>query len=79
MEPASLDTQKAPRTGTLDNPEVIENVPGHVIPILVKEFDDFDTESTRYLKGELRRATSSSSASSRASTGSASPMCRWCA
>ena len=53
MEPASLDTQKAPRTGTLDNPEVIENVPGHVIPILVKEFDDFDTESTRYLKGEL--------------------------
>src|ERR1700729_4738 len=53
MEPASLDTQKAPRTGTLDNPEVVENVPGHVIPILVKEFDDFDTESTRYLKGEL--------------------------
>ena len=53
MEPASLDTEKAPRTGTLENPEVIENVPGHVIPILVKEFDDFDTESTRYLKGEL--------------------------
>ena len=53
MEPASLDTEKAPRTGTLDNPEVVENVPGHVIPILVKEFDDFDTESTRYLKGEL--------------------------
>jgi sulfite reductase beta subunit-like hemoprotein len=53
MEPASLDTEKAPRTGTLDNPEVVENVPGHVIPILVKEFDDFDTESTRYLKGAL--------------------------
>src|ERR1700727_203293 len=54
MEPASLDTEKAPRTGTLDNPEVVENVPGHVIPILVKEFDDFDTESTRYLKGALQ-------------------------
>jgi sulfite reductase beta subunit-like hemoprotein len=56
MEPASLDTYKptAPaRTGTLENPEVLDNVPGHVIPILEREFDDFDTESTRYLKGEL--------------------------
>jgi sulfite reductase beta subunit-like hemoprotein len=41
------------RTGSLENPEVIENVPGHVIPILAREFDDFDTESTRYLRGEL--------------------------
>ena len=55
MEPASLDTVKADaRSGSLDNPEVIENVPGHVIPIIEREFDDFDTESTRYLKGELR-------------------------
>jgi sulfite reductase (ferredoxin) len=54
MEPASLDTDKAaPREGSLENPEVIENVPGHVIPILEREFDDFDTESTRFLKGEL--------------------------
>jgi sulfite reductase (ferredoxin) len=54
MEPASLDTEKPTvRTGTLENPEVIENVPGHVIPILEREFDDFDTESTRYLKGQL--------------------------
>ena len=54
MEPASLDTNKAaPREGSLENPEVIENVPGHVIPILEREFDDFDTESTRYLKGKL--------------------------
>jgi sulfite reductase beta subunit-like hemoprotein len=43
----------AARTGSLENPEVIENVPGHVIPILAREFDDFDTESTRFLKGEL--------------------------
>jgi len=41
------------RTGTIDNPEVLDNVPGHIIPILEREFDDFDTESTRFLKGEL--------------------------
>jgi len=41
------------RTGSLENPEVLENVPGHVIPVLEREFDDFDTESTRFLKGEL--------------------------
>jgi sulfite reductase beta subunit-like hemoprotein len=52
MEPASLDS---PKTGSLENPEVVEDVPGHVIPILEREFDDFDTESTRYLKGELEQ------------------------
>jgi sulfite reductase (ferredoxin) len=55
MEPASIQS-KAPRTGSLENPEVVENVPGHVIPILEREFDDFDTESTRFLKGELQEA-----------------------
>ncbi|MHB1834882.1 MAG: hypothetical protein ACYCXW_07940, partial [Solirubrobacteraceae bacterium] len=60
MEPASIPTETASistgshsRTGTLDNPEVIENVPGHVIPILEREFDDFDTESTRFIAGRL--------------------------
>ncbi|HEY1711778.1 MAG TPA: nitrite/sulfite reductase [Solirubrobacteraceae bacterium] len=53
MEPASIHT-KAPRTGSLENPEVVENVPGHVIPILEREFDDFDTESSRFLKGDLQ-------------------------
>src|SRR5579875_3641338 len=55
MEPASIQTvqTKAPRTGSLENPEVVENVPGHVIPVLEREFDDFDTESTRFLKGDL--------------------------
>jgi sulfite reductase beta subunit-like hemoprotein len=52
MEPASIQS-KAARTGSLENPEVVENVPGHVIPILEREFDDFDTESTRFLKGDL--------------------------
>jgi sulfite reductase beta subunit-like hemoprotein len=54
MEPASIPTEKAaPRIGSLENPELVENVPGHVIPILQREFDDFDTESTRFLKGQL--------------------------
>jgi sulfite reductase beta subunit-like hemoprotein len=55
MEPASIPTEKAaPRTGSLENPELVENVPGHVIPILEREFDDFDTESTRFLEGRLQ-------------------------
>jgi sulfite reductase beta subunit-like hemoprotein len=56
MEPSSIETKKAPRTGSLENPEIVENVPGHVIPILEREFDDFDTESTRYLDGQLTEA-----------------------
>src|SRR3954453_10978367 len=39
------------RQGTLANPEVYENVPGHIIPILEREFDDFDTEARQYLEG----------------------------
>ena len=54
MEPASIQSQKSPRTGSLENPEVVENVPGHVIPILEREFDDFDTESTRFIDGNLQ-------------------------
>jgi len=36
MEPASLESTPThgPRTGSLENPEVVENVPGHVIPML---------------------------------------------
>jgi sulfite reductase beta subunit-like hemoprotein len=40
------------RIGSLENPEVYENVPGHVIPILEKEFDDFDNEAAIFLRGE---------------------------
>ncbi len=57
MEPASLDTEIAghgARTGSLENPEVLENIPGHVIPILEQEFDDFDTEAARYQRGDLQ-------------------------
>ena len=49
MEPSTT----VGREGTLDNPEVREDVPGHVIPILEREFDDFDTESQRYLRGDI--------------------------
>jgi len=41
------------RTGTLENPEAYENVPGHVIPIIEREFDDFDSEAEQFLSGEL--------------------------
>jgi len=45
-------TTRAPR-GSLVDPEIYENVPGHVIPIIEREFDDFDTEATKFLDGEL--------------------------
>jgi sulfite reductase beta subunit-like hemoprotein len=48
MEPASAPAQR----GTLEDPEVLQNVPGHVIPILRREYDDFKTESTKFLAGE---------------------------
>jgi sulfite reductase beta subunit-like hemoprotein len=50
MEPTSIKPRG--RTGSRENPEVYENVPGHVIPILVEEFDDFDNEAEKFLAGE---------------------------
>ncbi len=49
MEPVSIPAQR----GTLQDPEVLQNVPGHVIPILQREYDDFKTESTKFLAGDL--------------------------
>jgi sulfite reductase (ferredoxin) len=49
MEPTTVPP--APR-GTLEDPEVLQNVPGHVIPILQREFDDFKTEATKFLEGQ---------------------------
>jgi sulfite reductase (ferredoxin) len=40
------------RQGTLENPEVREDVPGHIIPILQREFDDFDNEAEKFLEGQ---------------------------
>jgi sulfite reductase beta subunit-like hemoprotein len=48
MEPVSIPA----RRGTLEDPEVLQNVPGHVIPILQREYDDFKTEATKFLTGE---------------------------
>jgi sulfite reductase beta subunit-like hemoprotein len=40
------------RKGTLENPEVYENVPGQIIPVLAREFDDFDNEAEKFLEGQ---------------------------
>ncbi len=57
-DPAELDQDLAKpqkgkgKVGSLENPEVYEDVPGHFIPILEREFDDFDTEAARFMRGE---------------------------
>ncbi|MFL5336359.1 MAG: nitrite/sulfite reductase, partial [Geminicoccaceae bacterium] len=53
MEPTSAQPKtRSGRKGSLENPEVLENVPGHIIPVLEREFDDFDTRSDGFLRGE---------------------------
>jgi sulfite reductase (ferredoxin) len=49
MEPSTTTGRK----GSIENPEVREDVPGHVIPILRREFDDFDNEAEKFLAGEM--------------------------
>ena len=49
MEPSTTTGRK----GSIENPEVREDVPGHVIPILRREFDDFDNEAERFLAGDI--------------------------
>ena len=55
MEPTAVaqDLKQKGRKGSLENPEVVEDVPGHVIPILEREFDDFDNEAERYLANDI--------------------------
>ncbi|MEA2356508.1 MAG: hypothetical protein QOD61_2637, partial [Solirubrobacteraceae bacterium] len=48
MEPTSTTAAR----GSLADPEIRSDVPGHVIPIIEREFDDFDTESAKFLRGE---------------------------
>jgi sulfite reductase beta subunit-like hemoprotein len=55
MEPTSVPTEHKPTRpgrGSLEDPERYEEVPGHVIPILEREFDDFDTEAAKFQRGE---------------------------
>ena len=53
---AAVDERKVQqgkgRTGTLENPETYDNVPGHIIPIIEREFDDFDGEAEEFLAGK---------------------------
>ena len=64
MEPTTVDQPKVQegkgRRGSLENPEVYENVPGHIIPIIEREFDDFDNEAEKFLGGQTPEETSSS-------------------
>ncbi len=41
------------RVGTLENPESYANVPGHIIPIIEREFDDFESEAEEFLAERL--------------------------
>ncbi len=54
MEPTSVpEKSKHPgKVGSLDNPEIVQDVPGHIIPILEREFDDFDNEAAKFLDGQ---------------------------
>src|SRR3954454_16840565 len=52
LDVAPSDQPGKGKVGSLENPEVYDNVPGHVIPILEREFDDFDTEWARFLRGD---------------------------
>ncbi len=49
MESASPPAQR----GTLEDPEILQHVPGHVIPILQREYDDFKTEAQKFIQGDM--------------------------
>ena len=52
MEPTAPTQAAAPaRRGTLEHPEEYGSVPGDIIPILTREFDDFDNEAEKFLAG----------------------------
>src|SRR3954470_24893036 len=61
MEPVTAsdagELRKTGGRGSLESPEVYENVPGHVIPILEQEFDDFDTRARGFLEGQEAEET----------------------
>ncbi|HTT95151.1 MAG TPA: nitrite/sulfite reductase [Solirubrobacterales bacterium] len=54
---AENKTQKGKgRVGSQENPEAYTNVPGHIIPIIEREFEDFDNEAEKFLADELPEA-----------------------
>ena len=52
MEPASVEAASPRAEGLAREPRGLRERPGHVIPILEREFDDFDTEAGKFLAGE---------------------------
>lgn len=50
QEPGKVQEGKG-KLGSLTNPETYDNVPGHVIPILEHEFDDFESKADQFLDG----------------------------
>jgi sulfite reductase beta subunit-like hemoprotein len=56
MEPVTsredVEVTKTGGRGSLESPEIYENVPGQIIPILEREFDDFDTRAAGFLRGD---------------------------
>src|SRR3954452_2650013 len=61
MEPVTAsdagELRKTGGRGSLESPELYENVPWHVIPILEREFDDFDTRAGGFLEGQESEET----------------------
>jgi sulfite reductase beta subunit-like hemoprotein len=57
MEPSAAAAPTKGRLGSRENPEVLENVPGHIIPILEKEFDDFEERAEGFLAGKEAEET----------------------
>jgi sulfite reductase beta subunit-like hemoprotein len=51
IDPSKGHAGKA-KLGSLENPEVYPDVPGDVIPIIEREFDDFDTEAASFMRGD---------------------------
>ena len=47
-----METSKPAGRGSLQDPERHDEIPGHIIPIIEREFDDFDTEAAKYLRGD---------------------------
>lgn len=58
LEGLDVEHDKAQRgkgaLGSRENPESYENVPGHVIPVLEDEFDDFSSQAGQFLSGEQK-------------------------
>jgi len=61
LDGLDVDTEKGRHgkgvPGSRENPEILRNIPGHVIPILADEFDDFTSEAGGFLAGEREEGT----------------------